>query len=231
MVPFFNMFSISTCIISVCSWTICGVWGTLVRVRFFRKGILNTFLIYRISGSFVSISHTSKKCFNVPASGKFGAFLAENKLFIHGWTLRISSIGIIGENNMMKKVSFVFIFTLESTASTSCWAVVSVEYFLPQFPIFFVEEEFRMLPFITPPRCFWRAIPKGLLFFLALFSKYFNGLFFLFSWNHQVFAKLFPNKFLSSCCNKSASSLNISLDCCVGQLRAAKMLYLLKYVM
>ena len=55
---------------------------------------------------------------------------------------------------MMKKVSFVFIFTLESTASTSCWAVVSVEYFLPQFPIFFVEEEFRMLPFITPPRCF-----------------------------------------------------------------------------
>ena len=55
---------------------------------------------------------------------------------------------------MMKKVSFVFIFTLESTASTSFWAVVSVEYFLPRFPISFVEEKFRMLPLITTPRCF-----------------------------------------------------------------------------
>ena len=41
-----------------------------------------------------------------------------------------------------KKVSFVFIFALESTASPSCWAVVSVEYFLSRLPIVFAEEEF-----------------------------------------------------------------------------------------
>ena len=40
-----------------------------------------------------------------------------------------------------------------------------------------------------------------------------------------------PNKFLSSCPNKSASSFNISLDCCAGQVKAAKILYLLKYVL
>ena len=118
---------------------------------------------------------------------------------------------------MMKKVSSEFIFTLESTASTSCWAVVSVEYFLPRFPIFFVEEEFRMLPFITPPRASEGRFRKGFCFFLPFSANISMACFF--------------DKFLSCCCNKSASSLNISLDCCVGQLRAAKMLYLLKYVM
>ena len=56
--------------------------------------------------------------------------------------------------------------------------------FFPRFRISFFEEEFQMLPSRTPPRCFWRAIPKGLLFFLAFFSKYFNSMFFLFSWGH-----------------------------------------------
>ena len=41
----------------------------------------------------------------------------------------------------------------------------------------------------------------------------------------------FPNKFLSCRCNKSTSFLKISLDCSTGQLRGAKMSYLLKYVM
>lgn len=40
-----------------------------------------------------------------------------------------------------------------------------------------------------------------------------------------------PNKFLSSCPNKSASYFNISLDCCAGQVKAAKILYLLKYML
>ena len=43
---------------------------------------------------------------------------------------------------MLKKVSFVLIFTLESTASTSCWAIVSVKYFLRRFPKSSVEKEF-----------------------------------------------------------------------------------------
>ena len=69
---------------------------------------------------------------------------------------------------MLKKVSFVLIFTLEFSASTSYWAVVFVEYFLPRFPISFVKEEFRMLPSGTPPRCLRREILKGILFFLAI---------------------------------------------------------------
>ena len=178
MAPFFNMFSISTCIRSACSWPMCGVWRTLSCVGFFRKGTVNPFTISKISGSFVSISHASKKYFNLPDSGKFGTFLAENKLFTHGRTFLRSYIWITGGNNMLKNVSFVFIFTLEFLASSSCWAVVSVKYFLPLFPKSFVEEESQILPYGTPPRCFWRAIPKGLLLSLALFSKYFNGLFF-----------------------------------------------------
>ena len=60
MASFFNMFSISTCIRSACSWPMCGVWGTLSYVGFFRKDMLNLFTIFKISWSFVSISHASK---------------------------------------------------------------------------------------------------------------------------------------------------------------------------
>ena len=116
MAPFFNIFPISTCIKVACSWPICGVWRILSCVRFFRKGFLNPFTISKISGSFVSISqsHASKKWFNLPASDKFGTIFAESKLFTQGWTFLRSSIGIIGGKNMLK-VSFMFIFTLEST--------------------------------------------------------------------------------------------------------------------
>ena len=58
----------------------------------------------------------------------------------------------------------------------------------------FAEEEFRILPSSTPPRCFWRVILTGLYFFLALFSKYFHGLFFWFSWSHKVLSKLFSKQ-------------------------------------
>ena len=63
---------------------------------FFRKVNLNSFTISKISGYFVSTSHASKKCFNLCASGKFGAIIAENKLFTNGSALLRSSIGIIG---------------------------------------------------------------------------------------------------------------------------------------
>ena len=161
MDPFFNVFSISTCIRAVYSWLMCRVWGTLPSQFLKFLGICKYL-----------------PCFNFPASGKFRIILAENKYFTHGWTFLRSFIGIIRGKNMLK-VSFVFIFTLESTAPSSCWAVVSVKYFLPRLPTSFVDEEFRMPPSMTPPRCLWSGIPEGLLFFLAFFSRYFNGLFFI----------------------------------------------------
>ena len=84
---FFNMFFVSTCIRTACSWLMCGVWGTLFCVGFFRNGILKPFTSSTISGSFVSISNTSKKWFNLPASSKLGTILGENKHFTHGWIL------------------------------------------------------------------------------------------------------------------------------------------------
>ena len=125
----------------------------------------------------------------------------------------------------------MFIFTLESTASSSCWAVASLEYFLPRFCTSFVEEEFQMLPSRTPPQCLRMGIPKGLLFFLTLFPKYFNGLLFYLAEATRCSLNFLQNKFLSCRCSKSVSYPNISLDCCAEHLRAAKMLYLLKYRM
>ena len=74
---------------------------------------------------------------------------------------------------------------------------------------------------------------KGFCFFLPFSANILMFCFFDLAENTRWLLNFFPNKFLSclSCrCNKSASSLNISLDCCAGQLRAAKMLYLLKHV-
>ena len=81
----------------------CGVWE-LSPVWYFLE--------------FFLILPCFQKCFNYPTSGKFGPLLAEKKLFTYGWTFLISSIGIVGGKNMLKKVSFVFSFTLESTGSS-----------------------------------------------------------------------------------------------------------------
>ena len=168
----------------------CGVWWTLSCAGFFRKGI---FTIPKISESFVSFSHASKKCFNLPTIDKFVTILSENKLFTYGWQFLRSSIGIIGGKDMLN-VSFMFIFTLEFTAaSSSCWAVISIECFLPWFPIPFVEEEFRILLSRTPPRCLWRGVPKGFCFFLS-FSTNISMVFFCFSWSLKIFAKLFDKQ-------------------------------------
>ena len=84
MAPIFNMFSVCTCVRVACSWPMWSVWRTFSCVGFFTKGVLNPFTIAKLPGSFVSISRASKKCFDLPASGMFGAILAENKLFTYG---------------------------------------------------------------------------------------------------------------------------------------------------
>ena len=165
------MFPISTCIRPACSKPMCGCLGS-----FLLHWIL--FKNFKISGSFVRISHASKKCFNLPTSGKFGTILAENKLFTHGWTFLRLSKGIKGGKDMLNKVYFLFIFTMESTASSSSWVLVSVEYFLSRLSKYFLEEESRMFSSITPPQRFWRSIPKGILVCQALSCKYFDGLLF-----------------------------------------------------
>ena len=195
-----------------------------------RKHILNPFTISNICGSFVSISYVSKKCFRLPASGKFGIFLTDNKLFTHGWTFFRSSIGITCGNNMLKRISFVFIFTLESTASISFWSVVSVECFLFRFPHLLSRKNFVFFPPVlllgASEGLFW----KGFIFFLPFSANISMAYFFDLAEATRYSLNFFPNKlmFISCHCNKSASSLNISLDCCTGLLRAAKTLYLLK---
>ena len=159
-----------------------------------RNHILNPFTISDISGSFVSISYVSKKCFNLPASGKFGTFLTDNKLFTHGWTFFRSSIGITCENNMLKRVSFVFIFTLESTASISFWPVVSVWYFLSRFPHLLSRKNFVFSPPVlllgASEGLFW----QGFIFFLPFLANISMAYFFWFSWSHKVLSKLFSKQ-------------------------------------
>ena len=110
---------------------------------------------------------------------------------------------------MLKKFSFVFIFTLESTASSRCWAVVSVEYF---FAYLLSTMNFEC----RPPELLLSAsegiFQKSFYFFLALLSKYFNGLYFDLAEATRCSLNFLPNKFLSCRVSKSASSLNISLD-------------------
>ena len=132
---------------------------------------------------------------------------------------------------MLDKVSIMIIFTLESTASSSCWAVVSVKYFLSLFPISFVEKEFRTLPSRIYRRFSEGVFRKGFCFFLPFSANILTACFFDLAEATRCSLNFLSNKFLSCRCNKSASSLNISLDCCGGQLRAAKMLYFLKYMM
>ena len=159
-----------------------------------RKHILNPFTISNICGSFVSISYVSKKCFKLPASGKFGIFLTDNKLFTHGWTFFRSSIGITCGNNMLKRISFVFIFTLESTASISFWSVVSVECFLFRFPHLLSRKNFVFFPPVlllgASEGLFW----KGFIFFLPFSANISMAYFFWFSWSHKVLSKLFSKQ-------------------------------------
>ena len=73
----------------------------------------------------------------------------------------------------------MFIFNLESTLSSSCWTVVSVEK-ISRFPITFVEEKFQMLPLE-----FLLSASKGVLqkdfYFSCPFQQIFQWPVFLFS--------------------------------------------------
>lgn len=138
---------------------------------------------------------------------------------------------IIDWKDILKKVSFMFLFISFLSYVPAYGRMLDGSFrwiFLPWFPISFVEIKFWMLFPRTPPRSLWSGIPKWL--FLALFSKYFDSLLFDLAESTRCSLNFSPNKSLSCCCNKSASSFNISLDCCAGQEGADKMLYLLKYV-
>ena len=95
----------------------------------------------------------------------------------------------------------MFIFNLESTFSSSCWTVVSVEK-VSRFPITFVEEKFQMLPPELLLSASKGVLQKDFYIFLALFSKFFNGLFFYLAKATRCLLNFFPSKFLSCCCNK-----------------------------
>ena len=131
--------------------------------------------------------------------------------------MKFLPIEIICRNNMLKKVSFVFIFTLESTASSSCWAVVSAEYL-------FSTKSFEC----CPPKLLLGAsegvFRKSFCIFLPFSANISIACFFYLAEATRCSLNFFPNKFLSWHCNKSVSSFNFSLDCCAGQLRGVKML-------
>ena len=111
------------------------------------KAFLNHFTITKVSGSFVRISYDCRKCFNLPASGTFAAITAfcpytgehgsvKTRIltyFMQPFLRKISFLPMnicYFVNDMFNEVFSVF--TLNSTSS-SCWVIISVEYFLPGF--------------------------------------------------------------------------------------------------
>ena len=152
----FNMLSISACTRAACSWLMYGVWGTFSCVEFWERIPWTSSQFLKSLGLLWEFVMLTKKCLNLPFSRKFGSILAENKLFIHGWTFLRSAKRIIGGKDMWNWFCFLFILPLESTASFNCWVIISVKYFLPRFPKSFVEEEFR-----TPPSIKSSVILKG----------------------------------------------------------------------
>ena len=61
---------------------------------------------------FVSIFHVSAKCFSLSARGNLEISLAENNFLIIGCTFSNSLHGILCENDMLKKFSFLFVFAM-----------------------------------------------------------------------------------------------------------------------
>ena len=111
--------------------------------------------------------------------------------------------------------------------------------FLPWNPLLLPAAEFHRIlfcldfPYLLSRKIFKCCPPEPLLgaskglfrkgfFFFFLFHKYFNACFFDLAEATRCSLIFFPNKFLSCHRNKCASSLNISLNCCAGQLRLLK---------
>ena len=130
---------------------------------------------------------------------------------------------------MLNKVYFMIIFTLKSTASSSCCAVVSIEYFLSRFSKFFCREIILNVVLQNFSSVILMGYSERAFVFFALSSKYSDGMLFYLAEATSCSLNFLPNKFLLCRCNKSTSSFSVSLDCCAGKLRAAKMLYLLNY--
>ena len=195
MAPFSNMLPISTC--TCCLWSrfIWVISGIFCLTGFLLKGVLYPSTSSRIFQSFVSIFHVSTKCFNLPASGNFGTSHAEKIFLINGWTFSNLLVGITCGNDMLNKVSFLFAFTLSIAAAP---LLISTETLLLSRctgTILFEEEFLR--PSRAPPRClWWWAISKGLLFFLTLATKQFDGLFLWFGWRNKMLPKLFTEQVL-----------------------------------
>ena len=97
--------------------------------------------------------------------------------------------------------------------------------------IFLSSKNFEYCPTELLLRASEGPFRKGFCFLLPFSANISMAYFFDLTEATRYPLNFFPNKFLSCRCNKSTSSLKISLDCWTGQLRGAKMSYLLKYVM
>ena len=192
MAPFFNMFSISTCIKCACSWPMCGVWRTLSCVGCFRKGILNYFIISKISGFFVSPMLPKNV---LTCEWQVWNFSCREQAF-YLW-MNIPQI-------------FYWNFRRKQDAEEEGFLCV---YFYLGIHCFsqLLGSSFCRIFFVSTSHCFCR----GRILIVALkkpFSVLLNGHFersfvfsfpfkqifecsvFLFSWSHQVFAKLFSRQ-------------------------------------
>ena len=119
----------------------------------------------KISEFFVSIFHVSAMCFSLSARGNLETCLAENNFLIIGCTFSNSLHGIICENYMLKKVSFLFVFAMFVAACLSIYTKNLLLFHCTRTIL--LEKEF-LRPSRALPRCFWWVISKGFLVFLPL---------------------------------------------------------------
>ena len=141
-------------------------------------------------------------------------------------------------NDMLNKVSFLFVFILSVAATHLLLSTKTLLLSRCTKTVLFVEEFLR--PSRAPPWSLWRApswslwraISKGLIFFLTLVTKQFDGLLLWFGWRNKMLRKFFteqvlilsppPSTFLliavehnltgKRCCIFYGKSLNLLLD-------------------
>ena len=169
MASFCNMLSISICTWYVWSKFMWGVSWIFCWTGFLLKDLLHPSTSFKIFESFVSIFHVSIKCFNLPASGNIGISLAGNNFLINGWKFSYSLVGITCENDMLNKVSFLFVFTLSIAAALLLISTKTL--LLPRLTKTILFEEEFLHPSRAYPWCLWWAIWKELLFCSYPFQK------------------------------------------------------------
>lgn len=106
------------------------------------KYIFHPSISSKFSEPSVRILRVSKNCFNLPASDNFGTFHTEKRFLVREWTFTNSLRRITCGNNVLKKVSFLFIFTLSVRAP---WLITFETLMLPRLSrtILFEEELLR----------------------------------------------------------------------------------------